>query len=87
MIYGQWGRTGVYMLQEMSRLLGLGSKRAGCVDRQADARVFAQTPRHSDYASRAPDLKYDAGLVDSFLHRQDRAYTVAQCLELWTRRA
>lgn len=27
-------------------------------------------------------MKYDAGLVDSFLHRQDRAYTVAQCLEL-----
>ncbi|HSV23712.1 MAG TPA: hypothetical protein VLJ17_11865, partial [Xanthobacteraceae bacterium] len=35
-----------------------------------------------DYTSRTRDVKYDAGLVDTFLHRQDRAYTVAECLEL-----
>ena len=82
MIYGQWGRTGVYMLQEMSRLLGLGQSEQ---DVLTVKQTLASLPkRHAihDYASRAPDLKYDAGLVDSFLHRQDRAYTVAQCLEL-----
>jgi SAM-dependent methyltransferase len=82
MIYGQWGRTGVYMLQEMSRLLGLGQSEQ---DVLTVKQTLASLPkRHAiqDYVSRAPDLKYDAGLVDSFLHRQDRAYTVAQCLEL-----
>jgi SAM-dependent methyltransferase len=82
MIYGQWGRTGVYMLQEMSRLLGLGQSEQ---DVLTVKQTLASLPkRHAiqDYVSRAPDLNYDAGLVDSFLHRQDRAYTVAQCLEL-----
>jgi hypothetical protein len=34
------------------------------------------------YVGRAADLEYDAGIVDTFLHRQDRAYTVAECLQL-----
>jgi hypothetical protein len=33
------------------------------------------------YRVRAPDLAYDAGIVDSFLHPQDRAYSVPQVLE------
>ena len=81
MVYGQYGRTGVYMLQEMFRLLGLGQTEQDVV---AVKQTLASLPkRHviQDYIGRAPDLKYDAGLVDSFLHRQDRAYTVAQCLD------
>ncbi len=81
MVYGQYGRTGVYMLQEMFRLMGLGQT-------AADVAVVKQTlaalpARHAvqDYASRTRDTKYDAGLVDNFLHRQDRAYTVKQCIE------
>ena len=34
------------------------------------------------YLGRAADLRYDAGVVDTFLHRQDRAYAVADCLAL-----
>jgi SAM-dependent methyltransferase len=81
MVYGQYGRTGVYMLQEMFRLLGLGQTEQDVV---AVKQALASLPKHhaiQDYIGRAPDLKYDAGLVDSFLHRQDRAYTVAQCLD------
>lgn len=81
MIYGQYGRTGVYMLQEMFRLLGLGQS-------EDDVRTVKQTlaslPKShavQGYVERTRDSKYDAGLVDSFLHRQDRAYTVAQCVE------
>lgn len=33
------------------------------------------------YADTASDLHYNAGFVDTFLHRQDRAYTVPQVLE------
>ncbi len=81
MVYGQYGRTGVYMLQEMFRLLGLGQTEQDVV---AVKQALASLPKHhaiQDYIGRAPDLKYDAGLVNSFLHRQDRAYTVAQCLD------
>lgn len=30
----------------------------------------------------SPDQKYDAGIVDTFLHYRDKAYTVEDCLEL-----
>jgi hypothetical protein len=30
----------------------------------------------------APDLQFDAGIVDTFLHGRDRSYTVADCLDL-----
>jgi SAM-dependent methyltransferase len=81
MVYGQHGRTGVYMLQEMFRLMGLGQDED---DLSTVKQTIASLPKHHvihGYVGRAPDLKYDAGLVDSFLHRQDRAYTVAQCVE------
>jgi SAM-dependent methyltransferase len=81
MVYGHHGRTGVYMLQEMFRLMGLGQEED---DLAVVKQTLASLPKHHvihGYVSRAPDLKYEAGLVDSFLHRQDRAYTVAQCVE------
>src|SRR5262245_9989342 len=81
MIYGQHGRVGVYMLQEMFRLLGLGQSEA---DVAFVKRTVASLPKHHvvhSYVGRTHDLKYDAGLVDTFLHRQDRAYTVTQCLD------
>lgn len=86
MVYGRHGRVGVYMLQEMFRLLGLGQS-------EADVAMVKQTlaalpKRHviQDYLSRTHDTAYDAGLVDTFLHRQDRAYTVPECLD-WIRDA
>jgi SAM-dependent methyltransferase len=86
MVYGQYGRTGVYMLQEMFRLMGLGQSED---DLATVKQTLAALPKRHlihDYAKRTRDVKYDAGLVDTFLHRQDKAYTVAECLEL-TRQA
>jgi len=37
------------------------------------------------YLAIAPDLDYDAGLVDTFLHPLDRAFTVPQLLEFASR--
>jgi hypothetical protein len=34
------------------------------------------------YLAIAPDLRFDAGLVDTFLHGRERSYTVDGCLEL-----
>ena len=47
--------------------------------------TLAVLPKHHvvlGYLNRARDTKYDAGLVDTFLHAQDTAYTVAGCLDL-----
>ena len=81
MVYGQYGRTGVYMLQEMFRLLGLGQSED---DVATVKQTLAALPKRHvihDYAKRSRDLQYDAGVVDTFLHHQDRAYTVTECLD------
>lgn len=81
MVYGRHARAGVYMLQEMFRLMGLGQTEA---DVATVKQTLAALPkRHiiQDYLGRTHDIKYDAGIVDTFLHRQDRAYTVTECLE------
>ncbi|MDE1151026.1 MAG: class I SAM-dependent methyltransferase [Micavibrio sp.] len=81
MVYGQYGRTGVYMLQEMFRLMELGQTPQ---DVEMVKHTLASLPAShavQDYARRTRDTKYDAGLVDNFLHRQDRAYTTTQCVQ------
>jgi SAM-dependent methyltransferase len=82
MVYGLYGRAGVYMLQDMFRLLDLGQDEA---DLATVKQTLAALPKRHvvhEYVNRTRDTKYDAGLVDTFLHRQDKAYTVAGCLDL-----
>lgn len=83
MLYGRYGRTAVYMMQELFRILGATEQS------DADLALVKQTiaalpPEHPlrAYAKRSSDMKYDAGLVDLFLHKQDRPYTVGEVLDL-----
>jgi SAM-dependent methyltransferase len=78
MLYGQYLRSGVYMMQDLFRLLG-------CDQSQEDVSFVKETinnlpkthPLHA-YVKVSDDLQYDSGIVDTFLHPQDRAYTVPQ---------
>jgi SAM-dependent methyltransferase len=82
MLYGQTVRTGVYMLQDAFRRIGIEQTKAGVAQVR---RLIAELPgRHyaQDYIRAADELKHDAALVDTFLHPQDRAYTVPQLLDL-----
>ncbi|MEX0922316.1 MAG: class I SAM-dependent methyltransferase [Rhodovibrionaceae bacterium] len=83
MVYGTYGRAGVYPLQAMLRQLGEGlplPERIG----QA-RRLLAALPRSNAFA-RNPFLgdheRGDAELVDLLLHSQDRSYSVPELLEL-----
>jgi SAM-dependent methyltransferase len=81
MVYGSIIRSGVYMLQDAFRRLG--------VEQNAEGVAFVrhtlqQTPPWHFvklYESTAPELSHDAALVDTFLHPQDRAYAVAELLQ------
>lgn len=46
--------------------------------------IKSLAPSHplQSYISIAPDLQFDGGLVDTFLHGRDRSYTVEDCLKL-----
>ncbi len=81
MLYGKYSRTGVYMLQEMFQTLGLGQTEDDVATVKAVLGLIPQSHFVRDYLKRAKDTQYDAGLVDTFLHPQDRAYRVADCLE------
>ncbi len=83
MVYGEYGRTGVYPMQAMLRSLGGGLP----LDQQvALARRLMTALPPGNWLERNPYLsdhkKSDAELVDLFLHARDRAYTVPQLAEL-----
>jgi SAM-dependent methyltransferase len=81
MLYGSYPRVGVYMLQEVFRLLGLKQdvEGIGIVKRAID--MLPKSHYLNVYRQTAPDLGYDSGLVDTFLHPVDRAFTVPQILK------
>lgn len=81
MLYGQYGRTGVYPLQEILRTLA--PKSMATEDRIAMAKrlirflpttnLFRRNPYLNDHVTGG-----DAGLYDLLLHSIDRAYTVPE---------
>jgi SAM-dependent methyltransferase len=85
MLYGQYGRTGVYPLQEMLRTLAPLSMKVN--DRIAMAKrlirflpttnLFRRNPYLNDHVTGG-----DAGLYDLLLHSIDRAYTVPEIATL-----
>jgi SAM-dependent methyltransferase len=86
MVYGQYGRTGVYMLQEYCRMLGLATS-----DRDLDdlrQTLDALSPCHPIAAvmQQTKDFMHPDALADALLHPQDRAYTVPQLYE-WLNQA
>ncbi|MEX2617824.1 MAG: class I SAM-dependent methyltransferase [Alphaproteobacteria bacterium] len=85
MLYGRYGRTGVYDIQEIMRgILRPGEDQA--LQIPALRALLAQLPG-SNRLVRNPVIRHDgdqpdAELVDIFLHRQDRAYTVPEIAAL-----
>jgi hypothetical protein len=82
MVYGQTVRTGVYMLQDAFRRMGIEQSSDGVARVR---RILGELPtRHyaRDYIRAADELRHDSAVVDTFLHPQDRAYTVPQVIEL-----
>ena len=82
MLYATFGRQGVEMMQDVFRELGLGQSNSSIKTvREAIALLPDNHPVRS-YLNIAPDLNFDAGVVDTFLHGRDCDYTVAECIEL-----
>ena len=82
MLYAKYGRLGVEMMQGIFREMGLRQDQAS-IDIVREV-LAALPPGHpvQSYLEIAPDLQYDAGLVDTFLHGRDRNYTVDDCIAL-----
>ncbi len=82
MLYGRYGRTAVYQMQDLLRRIHAGETDDPA--RLAVAReVMGALPSTNWYSHCAewfkdPELYGDAGIYDMFLHSCDRAYTVGE---------
>lgn len=82
MLYARYGRIGVEIMESVFSDVKLSQDEASlALVHQALAYLPADHPVRS-YLALAPDLSFDAGLVDTFLHGRERSYTVEECLEL-----
>jgi SAM-dependent methyltransferase len=81
MVYAPYGRTGVHMLQEYCRRLGIGTSKQELNDLTA---VLQWLPEHHPLLSmvRGSRDSLDAGaLADALLNPRDRTYSVPQLFE------
>lgn len=82
MLYATYGRLGVDMMQSVFREMGLRQDDTSVLMVREALATLAQDHPVKSHLAIAPDLGYDAGLVDTFLHGRERNYTIDQCLEL-----
>jgi len=81
MLYAPYGRTGVYILQDYCRKLGIGTSQQEINDLTA---VLKTLPQHHPLVAmlRGARESLDAGaLVDALLNPRDRAYSVPQLFD------
>jgi len=85
MIYGRYGRTGVYQIQELMRLVnGDEADRAKEVE---NTKIVLGSLPETNWFQRAGELLSDhktdgdIGIYDLFLHKQDRSYSIPEMYE------
>jgi len=81
MVYAPFGRTGVYLLQDYCRRLGIGTSSREI--RELAASLRALPPDHPlvPLLRNAPDFRDEAALADALLNPNDRPYSVPQLFD------
>jgi SAM-dependent methyltransferase len=82
MVYAPYGRTGIYMLQEFCRRIGIHAN-----DEEIRDLIAALTelpPGHplENLLRESPDFRQEAALADALLNPQDHSYSVPQLFAL-----
>ena len=85
MVYAQYGRTGVYHIQEIMKMVneGVESRQDEVKNGWEIVNTLPQTNWYNHSRNIIADhINHgDVGMYDMFLHKQDRAYTVPQLYE------
>jgi SAM-dependent methyltransferase len=84
MVYAPYGRTGVYMLQEFCRRIGVPTTEEGIADLMVALKALPPGHPLEHLLRQAPDFKHTAAVADALLNPQDRAYSVPQLFEFLT---
>jgi SAM-dependent methyltransferase len=82
MLYAPYGRTGVYMLQDFCRRLGIEADDDGIRDLVTALGALPSGHPMATLLREAPDFRNEAALADALLHPQDRAYSVPELFAL-----
>jgi SAM-dependent methyltransferase len=85
MVYAQYGRTGIYMLQEFCKRIGIGATDVEIRDLVAALKTLPPGHPLQHLLRDAPDFRNEAALADALLHPCDRAYSVPQLLDFLDR--
>jgi SAM-dependent methyltransferase len=85
MVYASYGRTGIYMMQEYCRLLGITSSDQDLKELGSALECLSDDHPLSPLLHKFRDFIQPHALADALLHPQDRAYTVPQLYE-WLNR-
>jgi SAM-dependent methyltransferase len=85
MVYAPYGRTGIYMLQDFCKRIGIGATDVEI--RDLIEMLKALPPGHplQSLLRNAPDFRNEAALADALLHPCDRAYSVPELLDFLAR--
>ena len=82
MLYAKYGRIGVEILQSVFHDLGLSQESTPVHIIRDALEILPQDHPVRSYLAIAPDLKFDAGVVDTFLHIREQSYSINECIEL-----
>jgi len=81
MVYAPYGRTGIYMLQEFCRRIGIRATDPEIRDLIAALKTLPPGHPLETLLREAPDFWQEPALADALLHPQDRAYSVPELLD------
>lgn len=78
MVYAPYGRTGIYMMQEYCRLLGITPSDEELRDLGVALEALPDDHPIAGVMRKAKDFRHPDALADALLHPIDRAYSVPQ---------
>jgi hypothetical protein len=81
MVYAPYGRTGVYMLQDFCRRMGIRATDPAIRDLIAALKTLPPGHPLETLLREAPDFWQEPALADALLHPQDRAYSVPELFD------
>jgi SAM-dependent methyltransferase len=81
MVYAPYGRTGIYMLQDFCRRLGIKATDEGIDDLMTALKLLPPGHPLEHLLREAPDFRHAAAVADALLNPQDRAYSVPQLFD------
>ena len=81
MVYALYGRSGIYMIQEYCRQLGIGTSDEEIMGLAHTLMALPQAHPLARLLAESPDFRRKEALADALLNPQDRAYTVPQLFD------